>query len=250
MDSFDAYGIKSAPGSYDADTVKSYEIGAKNNISNRLRLSSSAYYINWSNIQQNVNASCGASWVANLGNAVSKGFDLQADVNLLEGLTLDTAVGFNDARYTKSSFVGPSTTIPPITAKGDAILGASNLPIAPWTATAGLQYDFRVFAHRAYVRGDYQYSSPEKWSSALLDPNTVQYDPLTQKRTSWTFATLRAGMSFDTWTAAVFVDNLANSHPVLYSHHEGISTYVPVSSLVQDSTYRPRTIGISASYQF
>jgi iron complex outermembrane recepter protein len=249
-DSFDAYGITSAPGSYDADTVQSYEVGAKDNIDNRVRLASSLYYIKWDNIQQNVHASCGADWVANLGNAVSKGFDVQADATLVEGLTLEVAAGYNDARYTKSSFVGPNTTVPPIVSKGDAILGADNLPIAPWTASAGLQYDFQLFAHQTYVRGDYQFSSAEKWASALLDPSTVQYDPQTLQRSSMRFATLHAGMSFDSWKAAFFVDNLFDSHPTLYSTHEGTSPYVPVSSLVQSSTYRPRTIGVTATYQF
>jgi outer membrane receptor protein involved in Fe transport len=249
-DSFDAYGITSAPGSYDADTVQSYEVGAKDNFNNRVRLASSVYYIRWNNIQQNVHASCGADWIANLGNAVSKGFDVQADISLMEGLTLDAAVGYNDARYTKSSFVGPSTIIPPIVSKGDAILGADNLPIAPWSASAGLEYDFNVFARRSFVRADYQFSSAEKWASALRDPNTVQYDSQTLQRSSMRFASMRAGMHFDSWTAAVFVDNLLDSHPILYSTHEGISPYVPVSSLFQNSTYRPRTIGVTATYQF
>jgi hypothetical protein len=135
-------------------------------------------------------------------------------------------------------------------ANGDAILGADNLPIAPWTATAGLEYDFNVFARSSFVRADYQFSGAEKWASALRDPHTVQYDGQTLQRSSMRFASMRAGMHFDSWTAAVFVDNLLDSHPILYSTHEGISPYVPVSSLVQNSTYRPRTIGVSATYQF
>jgi len=64
-------GIPHAPDSYKSDTVQSFEVGAKNNIENRIRLASSIYYIKWNNIQGNVVPPiCQIQWTDNLGNAV------------------------------------------------------------------------------------------------------------------------------------------------------------------------------------
>jgi len=74
------YGHSHAPTTYNSDSVQSFEVGAKNNVDNRVRLASSVYYIKWNNIQGNVVPPiCQIQWTDNLGDAVSKGFDLQAD---------------------------------------------------------------------------------------------------------------------------------------------------------------------------
>jgi outer membrane receptor protein involved in Fe transport len=76
-------GYSSAPASYNSDTVWSYELGAKNSFLNRrVRMSSSIFLIEWSNIQQSVYLpSCGNSFVANVGKAQSRGFDVAFDVH-------------------------------------------------------------------------------------------------------------------------------------------------------------------------
>ncbi len=51
---FQNFGITQAPATYNSDTVDSYEIGAKNNFDNRVKIASSIYYIRWNNIQQTV----------------------------------------------------------------------------------------------------------------------------------------------------------------------------------------------------
>ena len=49
---FANFGIQTDPQQFSSDSVNSYEIGAKNNFNNRVRLASSIYYIRWNNIQQ------------------------------------------------------------------------------------------------------------------------------------------------------------------------------------------------------
>jgi outer membrane receptor protein involved in Fe transport len=39
---------------FNSDTVNSFEVGAKNNFDNRVKIASSVYYIRWNNIQQTV----------------------------------------------------------------------------------------------------------------------------------------------------------------------------------------------------
>jgi iron complex outermembrane recepter protein len=258
---FQNFGIPGAPLSYNSDTVQSFEVGAKNNIENRIRLASSVYYIKWKNIQQSVNpAVCSISWTQNLGEAASKGFDLQADVLLTEALQLELAVGYTDARYTDDAFVGTGrVNTKPVSAEGDAIVDANGLPIVPWTVSAGAQYKFNVFELPSFVRLDYQYSSGQKWGPATLDPRTLQYgvgaSSFYQPLQSWKFLTLRAGTSFNNWTASLFVDNLLDTNTTLTSSRSN-PTYdfstgtLLATPLYRNFTFRPRTVGIAATYRF
>ena len=71
---FANFGITASPATYNSDTVDSYEIGAKNNIENRVRIASSIYYIRWHNIQQTVVPPiCQISFIANLGTGGRQG---------------------------------------------------------------------------------------------------------------------------------------------------------------------------------
>ena len=51
---FQSFGISASPATYDSDTVNSFEVGAKNDFANRLRIATSVYYVRWKNIQQTV----------------------------------------------------------------------------------------------------------------------------------------------------------------------------------------------------
>src|SRR5207302_1140358 len=90
---FANFGITANPPTFSSDTVRSFEVGAKNNFSNRLRLATSVYYIKWDNIQQLiVPPVCQISFIANTGRAVAKGADLQADFAVTSGLSAELAL--------------------------------------------------------------------------------------------------------------------------------------------------------------
>ena len=69
-----------------------------------LRIATSVYYIKWNDIQQNIYVAgdCGLQFTDNLGTAVAKGVDLQAELDLGR-LHIDLAAGYTDARFTKNS---------------------------------------------------------------------------------------------------------------------------------------------------
>src|SRR6267143_1205880 len=121
---FMAFNIPGAPETYSSDTVNSYEVGAKNNFNNRVKLARSIYYIKWNNIQQTVVPPvCQISFIANLGQAAAKGVDFQADVAVTEKLSLELAAGYTQARYSRDSKFNALEQIP-VVANGDAIVGA------------------------------------------------------------------------------------------------------------------------------
>ena len=257
-------GITGAPPTYKSDSVQSFEVGAKNGINHAVQLDTSFYYIKWDNIQQNVVPPiCQIQWTQNLGKAVAKGFDVQADFDLGYGASLDSSLGYTDAQYTANAFIGtsgPGQT--PVVAAGDAIVGENGTAQAPWTATIGPQYKFTAFDHNSFVRLDYEWSSGEKWLPASRDSRTGQYDAgaanlptLTLPLFSQHILSMRAGTQINHMQLSIFADNLTNSHQLLNSNHEVMTsdpnTGVPLASpLYRNISERPLTFGVTAVFKF
>jgi iron complex outermembrane recepter protein len=257
------FGIPHAPATYKSDTVQSFEVGAKNNIANRVRLASSVYYIRWNSIQGNVVPPiCQIQWTDNLGDAISKGFDLQADFKVTSDLSIDSSFGYTDARYTKNAYpsgavlTGPNPPSP-LVYRGDAVAGPNGIgtgySIPPWSATIGVEYKFRAFTHESFMRADYEYLAGDKWAHASQDPRTSSYDPAGIPTRSQSFASLRAGTNFGDWGVSFFVDNLTDSHTLLNYNHQTPSYASGNNGAATPAyryiTYRPRTFGLSVTFR-
>ena len=237
---FNNFGINQAPNSYQSDTVKSWEVGTKNQfLDDKVEIAASAYTINWNNIQQNVLLpTCGITFTSNLGSAISRGFDFQASVRPFRGLVLDSAFGFTDAHYTTDTAAGSNA--------GDLIVRSGDSIGEPdWKFSVGAQYnvprsDFSVLGGQPYVRIDYQYVGPPKGTAPLRDPLTVGYDPGYARTAATNFISMRAGLLLPHgMTLSVFVDNLLNASPRLTQDHETIG-----SETYYDTTLPPRYIGL------
>jgi iron complex outermembrane recepter protein len=249
---FGNFGIPGAPPTYSSDSVNSFEVGAKNNFDNRIKIASSVYYIRWNNIQQTVVPPiCQISFIANLGQAVAKGADMQVEWAVTDNFTAELAAGYTDARYTRDSVLGAGTQ--PVVASGDAIAGQSGSgqngqPSAPYTLTLGLEYKFQLFNHASFVRVDDEYEARSKWPAATQDAATLQFDAANYTLSSTNFASARTGMTFGGWQASLFVDNLFDSHTVT-GYEWTIDPGDGNSRLERQFTFRPRTIGITVTYR-
>jgi outer membrane receptor protein involved in Fe transport len=276
---FNNFGITTDPATFNSDSVNSYELGAKNNFNNRVRLATSIYYIQWNNIQQLiVPPVCQISFIANTGNAVAKGADLQADISFTDSFTMELATGYTEARYTEQfRFTapcppgGPSGGAPcalspnPLVTDGDAIVGPSSeagggAPAAPFTASLGLEYHFNVAAHDTFVRADAEYEGRAKWATPSEDPGSSQYDPANYVLASTTFVSMRTGMQFGPWSLQGFIDNLTNTHSLTDYNYTicsnpgaAVGACVPTTPgatrLQRDFTFRPRTIGVTMIFR-
>jgi iron complex outermembrane receptor protein len=249
---FQNFGITESPPTFRSDTVNSFEVGAKNNIDNRVKIASSIYYIRWNNIQQSVlPPTCQITFIANLGTAVAKGGDIQAEIALTDNFTAEISTGYTSARYTQDSKFSP-TEAQSIVSKGDAIVGQSGEPPgqpgAPFTFSLGLAYKFNLFNLPAYVRIDDEYQSRNKWPSAAQDPNTQQFDGAFYTLSSTNLASARTGISFGGWQASLFVDNLTDTHTVT-NYNFTIDPGDGSSRLERQYTFRPRTIGVTVTYR-
>jgi len=247
----EGYPSGEAPLNYNSDTTQSYEIGSKNLIADRLQLAASVYYIKWNQIQQNVYiaGSCALQFTDNLGTAVSKGFDLQANVVVGGGFSVEAAVGYTNARFSATSKNNLAVT-------GDAIAGEAAIDYAPgtnppWNIAIGPQYDFTLAGLKAFARLDWEYASRNPWLSPVQDPNSAQYNggfSYTLPATS--FFSLRSGVNVGSWQLSAFVDNLFDKHPTI-NYALGQADYNnpagPPSEQQNAWTFRPRTIGITAT---
>ncbi len=256
---FQNFGIKAAPTQYSSDSVQSFEIGAKNNINNVVRIASSVYYIKWNNIQQTVIPPiCQISFIDNLGEAVAKGGDIQAEIAVTDRLSIDLSAGYTEARYTKDSTLSNSSTFGPVVADGDAITGESSetgggQPTAPVTATLGVAYKFTLFSHESFIRADAEYNGRAKWLTPGEDPRTLQYDTGNFVLPSTVFTSMRAGVEIGEWQISAFVDNLTNAHPVVDYNNSicpsDVTTPACAQSggerLLREYTWRPRTVGMT-----
>jgi iron complex outermembrane recepter protein len=249
---FQTFGITESPPTFRSDTVNSFEVGAKNNIDNRVKIASSIYYIRWNNIQQSVlPPTCQITFIANLGTAVAKGGDIQAEIALTDNFTAEIATGYTSARYTQDSKFSPGE-LKPIVSAGDAIVGQSGEPPgqpgAPFTFTLGLEYKFNLFDLPSFVRVDDEYASRNKWPSAAQDPGTLQNSLGFYPLSSTNLASARAGMTFGNWQAAAFVDNLTDTHTVS-NYNFSIYPGNNITRLERQYTFRPRTIGLTITYR-
>ncbi len=255
---FQNFGINAAPPTFSSDSVNSYEIGAKNNFAGRVQLATSVYYIKWNNIQQTVVPPvCQISFIANLGQAVAKGADLQLDIALDEHLTVEATAGYTDARYSRDASFSVSE-LTPIVSNGDAITGQSGQPGPPVTASIGLQYDFQLFEHSSFVRFDDEFEGRAKWLSPQQDPNTQQYDGANYVLGSTNYMSMRAGMRFGEWRIEAFVNNVANSHTITnyaWSIDPGLcATPTPAceaaTRLQTQWALPPRAFGLTGVYRY
>jgi iron complex outermembrane recepter protein len=245
----------SSPATYNSDTVKSYEIGAKNKLFGSLRLASSAYYIKWSDIQQNVYLpGCGFQFTTNVGTAASKGFDLQADWNATDSLSFESAFGYNNARYLRDASLVPGGR--PIAKAGDAVVGDSGVAVPPWTVTIGALYEFTAFDLPSYFRLDFQYQSKSHFLTAAEDAGVspTVFDRFAYTPPATRFFTLRTGATYRGVNVSAFVDNLFDTHPLLppggpNSHSDADPTAPGQGVLIRNYTFRPRTIGLTAIYR-
>jgi outer membrane receptor protein involved in Fe transport len=240
------------PRTYGPDSIWSIEAGAKQRLfDNRLAIDFSVYHTNWDNIQLSEQiAGCGFGAILNLGSAETQGFDLNLQSRIGEHLKFDMAVGYTDGYFTKNAFVG--NVLDQAVARGDKISGLSAGPaIPPWTITAALEYDFLLGGRDAYGRIEDTYHSKNPGPFSQRNPaNRVVFDPELPDEPSNNIINMKVGVRIRGVDASLFVDNLANAHPLMSTFHVGQRAPGDADHRYFANTFTPRTIGLNTTLNF
>jgi len=246
---FTALGITDTPREYASDSLWSYEAGAKvRTLGGRAQINASVFYIRWSNVQVNYTLPqpCGFSYTTNAGGAVSKGGDVQAQFKIVGGLSGSVLASYTDAHYT-DSLIGPAPTNTVFFLKG------SPLPVPKVTYNLGLRYDFALMRrYDAYVRADYQHSGGYQRG---FGPGSSSFNIDTYMAQATDYVTARAAVTIDDVEVSVFANNLFNSQDILSRSggracsNADCSVTRSVNPVFTDTTFRPRTVGVSVSYR-
>jgi outer membrane receptor protein involved in Fe transport len=222
-----------APRKIESDSLWSYEVGSKNRLMDgRMAVDASAYHSKWDDVQTNVLLpQCQVFTTMNLGEAQIDGVDLSVMVTPADGLTLGAAVSYMDARYTSALTVGDTV----IRREGEP------LDVAPWSMHFSGEYEFMVSARDFYVRADYTRNThddtPVNIDSPLVDPD-IPRAPATS------VLDLRAGVRLGDLDISLFANNVLNDNSLLSFGHDNSG-----SGFYRSTTFRPRTIGITATFR-
>jgi len=190
-----------------SDSLKNYELGTRLNLfHSHLLLEPTLYWIDWSNLQARLSRPDGISYGANVGRAVSRGFEFSGTwVTPVRGLTFKANTTYTDAHLVQTVDGG----------NGNILEKGSQLASSPkWQFSEILSYDadslplhpvFSVIHH-------YQGPAPTQLGNAFRmgDYNTVDV------RASTTFPT-----SFGTAGVSLYVKNLNNSHGISFGYSGG-----------------------------
>jgi outer membrane receptor protein involved in Fe transport len=217
-----ALGLSAPPFDFESDSLWSYEVGAKTNwLDHRLTANLTAYHIDWSDMQTAKDLDCGITFIANAGQAESRGAELEAAWRPAEWMELFTTASYIDVRLAQD--------VPNVSGeKGERI------PTVPrWTLSAGADAEFPLTARaQGFARFDYQYID-SSWSN--FDQSIRERIPARH------LLAVRTGVRFDAWEAELFVENALDERGVLF----------PLQDARGDSRamlMQPRTIGLRARY--
>jgi iron complex outermembrane receptor protein len=190
---------------------------------NRVRFNAAAFYIDWNDLQLNIPTSATDFYIANIGNASSKGFELELAARANEYVDLFSSFGVTNARFGANS-----------SANGGDV-SDNRIPNTPeYTATFGAQLSKGITsAATAYGLGEIVLYGPFKYDEANL-----------QEQDSYSIANFRAGVRWKYVFAEGWIRNAFDTDyiPVAFP-------YGSASGFIGESG-RPRTFGVTGGVRF
>ena len=222
-------GLKNGEG-FKSDSLWSYEIGAKDSFAgHRIRTRTALYRINWKNIQQSVYLPCTFSVTANSGAATSKGAELELDMAVIDHLTLNLALGYEDMKITEA------------TSTSRTIVGQPLTGVPKWSGSITAQYTIPLGEREAFLRGQWEYTGDRKSFINVAPADGGRDLP------SYSNLNLRGGIHQGPWEATLYLNNVFDKRGV-------VGDLMPEGAELPDRprwfVTRPRTIGLSLRREF
>ncbi|MBF4518757.1 TonB-dependent receptor [Flavobacterium sp. ANB] len=217
---------------YDPEYSDNFELGYKTNFwDNRVNLNVAAFMINWQDLQFSNLVAPATYSMENVGDAYSKGIELEANIIPVKGLQLDFAYAINDAEYKdfdlkRIDFASGSVIVTPI--------GGNKLSNAPKTTF--------------YTAAQYSIETSEKVNLLFrvefrniggyyTDIQNSLYQP------TYHVVNTRFGLSYKNYGLFLWTKNLTNEHYLLYGSSDTSLRRSSVAAM-------PSQIGMTLSFRF
>ncbi|KPF73483.1 hypothetical protein IP88_09145 [alpha proteobacterium AAP81b] len=230
-----------APGTFGPDSLWTYSVGEKARLfDKRLTVNATAFYIDWSQVQNRVVLpQCAYYYIQNNGQVRSVGAELEIAARVTDELTLTFAGSYTDAKTE-------------IDVPGAQARAGDKVPNFPDTVVGiGAIYDRPVGSGVVHFTANWQYRAPYgNLYNQNGDPTSGTSNAFNYRRIA-PQDTLNLGLaySFGRWEAGVFGTNLTNGTK--------ITNVIPRAAYVGNwqagdyLTYaRPRTIGVRVKAGF
>jgi iron complex outermembrane receptor protein len=231
-----------APAPIGTDTLWSYEIGTKSRLLNgRLQLDTGIFHIAWNNRGQSYDqlTACNTAYLGTPGAAASNGFDLAVRELIGAHVKADLSLAYTDARYTKTLSEDGALVV----RQGEAI-GTLPHVASPWNVTGSIEYTVGLPRDTtAALRVDDVFRSRNP--GPFVNDNPGYYDPGNQPDPSTNLVNLRATLRWASYDMALFVNNALDAHPTLLWKTAGLGIPPYLAT-----TFRPRTVGLTANWRF
>jgi outer membrane receptor protein involved in Fe transport len=216
------------PTQTNADTLWNYDIGFKSaTANNRLILNATAYYLDWTDIQQRITLpTCGFFLTGNAGEASSKGVELELYSQPFANVDLTATVGYVDAKLENDAVeLGGQ--------QGDRLTNVPELTFATM-----LRYNFVVGSnYDASIQAEYQHTGNSHVSFNFANP--------LDEKPAFEILNLRFRVRLNEWEGHLFVENVLDERAAL-----SISGFGTAPNVRRVGTNDPRTIGLRISRQF
>ncbi|MBS0365748.1 MAG: TonB-dependent receptor [Proteobacteria bacterium] len=214
----------STPEQYGPDFLWNYEAGVKSRLLNgTLAVSADAFYIDWKNIQVDINLPCTFDYNTNAGTARSYGSEAEIRYKPVPSLTLGVAGGYTNATLTSDV---PALAI----TRGQAIPG-----VPRWSVDLSTRYDRRLAGDvSGFATADWNYIGSSYGTVGLTDPD--------YRRPSYALMTLGTGVNYRALQVSLFARNVFNDQKIIQRPN--------LQTVNRGYTLTPRTIGLSVQYQF
>lgn len=213
------------PASFGSDSLINYELGVRSNLfGDRLQLDATAFYIDWSNIQLELQTPAHLNYTTNAGAARNMGLETSANWLLTDDLTFSTDLTYLDAELTQDFNPGGGQ---PIVPKGSTLPGASK-----WEIANSLIY---------------------KWADAPLSPTFVLSNRYLSRapgallyglpQGGYDLVDARVSVPWGDWNITAFVNNIGDSH--------GVTSGFAAATVGTDQRFlvQPRTVGLTIDYK-
>lgn len=213
---------------YEPDQATNYELGLRGNwFGQRIHANAALFAIDWDDLQVQVGTEDGRTVWDNAGNARSQGVELDASAQLTDAFTLRTGYSYTDAQITES-------------VEDIYVYDGNQLPGSPRT-----QWNISLDYAASFAAADVDASiSLNRFGDIYTALNSEFYSY--QRLDSFTTANARIGVTLGNWRLGAFVNNIENTRGITAMRsgewHGDQGQFENVT--------RPRTIGLSATYQY